>query len=116
MRAQTFISSLLAVAALGAASQPVVAQQQVARLYVVKPHAGHEMQFEEALAAHVEWRRENNDPCVELRSGAMIRCMKTRSAWRFRVSYAMTPCCRSFGSSSGATPSIEVSISSLCSP
>ena len=62
MRTQTFIASLLAAAALGAASQPVVAQQQVARLYVVKPHPGHEMQFEEALAAHAEWRRENNDP------------------------------------------------------
>ena len=42
--------------------------------------------------------------------------MKTRSGWRCRVVYTMTPCCRSFGSSSGAVPSMEVRISSLCSP
>lgn len=42
--------------------QTATAQQRVARLYVMKTLPGHGMQFEQALAAHAEWRRQHHDP------------------------------------------------------
>lgn len=54
-------SAILTLAALTLCPS-VAAQQRVARLYVVKPQPGHVTQFEQALAAHAEWRRQNKDP------------------------------------------------------
>jgi len=61
MRSRFTVSTLFTVAALGLC-QSAAAQQTVARVYVIKPQPGHEMLFEQALAAHSEWRRQNKDP------------------------------------------------------
>lgn len=62
MRARTLLVAAVAAVAVAATTHAAVAQQRVARLYVIKPQPGHEMQFEAALAAHAQWRRDTNDP------------------------------------------------------
>lgn len=56
---------LIAVVTTGVVAVTVptaVAQQSVARLYVVKPMPGHGGAFMEALAEHAQWRRQHDDP------------------------------------------------------
>jgi hypothetical protein len=63
MSARRFLQlTLLALTALGFGAVNAAAQATVAQTYFVSTTSGMGNQFEVAMATHMQWRKDNNDP------------------------------------------------------